>query len=98
MTALPLYSDNCHATGEVVDLSTITSSGNAEPTSRVLDGSSDHGYDQEWLEPATLADGRECSLVYLLDNEDFEDENGEAYDDLGNVDWLGHLVRVRLEY
>ena len=98
MTTLPIYSDNCTPTGEVVDLSTIKSSGNAECTSRVLDGSSDHGYDQEWLEPATLADGRECSLVYLLNNEDFEDGDGEAYDDLSNVDWLGHLVRVRLEF
>jgi len=97
MTTLPIYSNNSHATGEFVELVAIKSNGIAECTSRVLDGSSDHGYDQEWLEPATLADGRECSLVYLLNNEDFEDENGDAYDDLSNVDWLGHLVRVKLE-
>lgn len=94
---LPVYLDNSTPTSDTVTLSSITSSGNAEPTSRVLAGSSDHGYDQEWIEPATLADGRKCSLVYLLNDEDFEDENGKAYDDLSNVDWAAHLVRVRLE-
>jgi hypothetical protein len=96
MTTLPIYYDNSTPTGETVDLSTITPNGNAFCSGRVLDGSSDHGYGQEWLESATLADGRECSLVYLLDNEDFEDENGEVYDDLSYVDWENHLVRVRL--
>lgn len=98
MTSLPIYLDNCTPSGEQVDFSAIKSTGNAEPSSRILNGSSDHGFDQEWLEPATLADGRACSLVYLLNDEDFLDEDGEPFDDLSNVDWFEHLVRVRLKF
>lgn len=53
----------------------------AYPTNRVLDGSSDHGWAEEWTEAATLPDGRECYRVYLFDTADLAaaDGNPENY-------------------
>lgn len=59
-----------------VDLDTVVMSGDAEPTSRVLDGSQDHGYAEEWAESGTLQDGTKVKVMYLFDDEDICDEDG----------------------
>lgn len=51
----------------------------AEPTSRLLAGSEDHGYAEEWQEPAVLPDGRKCYRMYLFDAEDIADKDPEFY-------------------
>lgn len=53
---------------------------NAQPTSRLLDGSEDHGYSEEWAEPATMPDGRKCHRMYLFDEDDISDDNGDPLD------------------
>lgn len=62
----------------------------AQATSRVLDGSSDHGY---WMECVGYGkiDGVPVKAVYLLDydQEDIEDE--------GDYDWDQALVNGRIE-
>lgn len=78
----------------MIDISTITITGQAEPTSRCLDGSSDAGYAQEWVEPGQLPDGTTCSVVYLFDDEDV----AAAGDDESSLPWdEDHIARVRLD-
>jgi len=66
------------------------SSGNAEPTSRVLDGSCDHGYAQEWAEPGTIR-GCVCQLIYLFRESDCDHEEAEDYP------WNDNMVRIILD-
>jgi hypothetical protein len=78
------------ATAERVDPSLVTSTGNAEPTSRVLEGSGDHGYAQEWAEPAQLPDGRKCLRMYLFTEDEIADEPEDyPWDD-------EHVARIKL--
>lgn len=69
---------------------------NAEPTSRLLDGSSDHGYAEEWQEPATMPDGRACYRMYLFTADDIVDADGEPLD-AEDYPWdNAHVRRIRL--
>lgn len=64
-----------------VSFGSFEASDNAEPSSRVLDGSIDHGYDEEWLEPGTVVvDGksRQAVRVFLFDDFDIA-EQAEDY-------------------
>jgi len=65
-----------HAVGKI-NPATVKGIDNAYPTSRVLDGSSDAGYAEEWAEPAKLPDGRQCLKIYLFDDDDIVDSDGE---------------------
>jgi hypothetical protein len=66
-----------------------TETDQAVPTSRLLDGSSDHGYWQEYVGHGTV-DGIPVVAVYLLDHDqaDIEDE--------GNYDWDTALDNGRI--
>ena len=68
-------------------------SGDAVPTSRVLDGSSDHGFDEEWAEPGyVVIDGekRQASRMYLFDA-------SETGDDASEYPWdEKHVARIIL--
>jgi len=65
----------------------------AEPTSRVLNGSSDHGYAEEWAENGyIMLDGekRPASRIYLFDE-------SEISDDPENYPWdEKHAARILL--
>lgn len=64
----------------MVDPETVEATGeNAYPTNRLLDGSQDHGYAEEWQEPATMPDGRPCLRVYLFDNDEVDHEDAADY-------------------
>lgn len=79
---------------ETVDVSLVVSIGDgAEPTSRVLDGSEDHGYAQEWSEEARMPDGRKCYRMYLFTAEEVE-AAGENSEDLPWDD--EHVARIIL--
>ena len=55
---------------KLVAFDEFISIGDAVPTSRVLDGSSDHGFDEEWAEPGyVVIDGerRHAVRVFLFD-------------------------------
>lgn len=72
----------------MIDPAELVSTGNAQPSGRVLDGSEDHGYAEEWLEPCTYR-GMDCMAVYLFD----EDEV-----DAGDYTWdAKHIARVYLD-
>ena len=60
----------------------------AQPTSRVLDGSSDHGYAQEWVEYGTYQ-GRRVKVIYLFDDDDILD-----IDEAENLPWDACMARV----
>ncbi|MDD5060685.1 MAG: hypothetical protein PHN44_00170 [Candidatus Marinimicrobia bacterium] len=64
----------------LIDPSTVIATDQAVPTGRLLDGSSDHGYVEEWQEPAILPDGRQCYRMYLFDDDDITDEEGNHLD------------------
>ena len=70
--------DETHA--ELINPDSVEATDNAYPTSRLLDGSSDHGYAEEWAEPAVLPDGRDCTIMYLFDDDDIIDKFGEKID------------------
>jgi hypothetical protein len=64
-----------------VAFGSFEASDNAEPSSRVLDGSIDHGYAEEWLELGTVVvDGerRPAVRVFLFDDSDIA-EQAEDY-------------------
>jgi hypothetical protein len=89
------YNYAAHGT-EMIDAAEVKATGNAFPTSRVLNGSSDHGYEQEWFEPAVLPDGRSCYRVYLFDEGDITDDNGDPID-AEDYPWDDqHVRRIKL--
>lgn len=61
----------------------------AEATSRVLDGSSDHGYDEEW-EGYGEIDGVPVRAIYLID---YTDQGT----DMDSYDWVAALESGRIE-
>jgi hypothetical protein len=71
------YSNSTIAGSEQIDPSLVNATGNAEPTGRLLDGSEDHGYAEEWQEPAVMPDGRRCSRMYLFEDDEIVDADGE---------------------
>ena len=90
MTAL--Y-DNYKVVGDI-DINDIAISGDgAYPTSRVLSGSSDHGYAAEYVETGIYR-GRKVNIIYLFDDGYDVDEDGEPYDDDGSYDWDSALNRI----
>lgn len=72
--------------------SVFSSAGQAEPTSRLLDGS-DHGFAEEWAEPGhvTIAgERREARLMYLFAAD-------EVADDPEHYPWdADHVARIVL--
>lgn len=64
--------------GETADITTIKTTGQAEPTNRVLEPY----IAAEYQEPAVMLDGRECLKIYQFD----EDEVRDAQSD-GNDTW-----------
>lgn len=79
---------------ETIDPSLAESTGEAYPTDRVLDGSRDHGYSQEWAEPCRLPGGRTGTRIYLFTEADVE-AAGEHADMLPWDD--EHVARIRLD-
>lgn len=76
--------------------SLVEPTGNAEPTSRVLDGSEDHGYAEEWAEPAALPDGRSCYRMYLFTKNEIVDDDGEPLE-AENYPWDDdHVARIKV--
>jgi len=72
------YSNSSSPSDEMVDIAMIESTGeNAEPTSRLLDGSEDHGYAEEWQEPAAMPNGDRCLKMYLFASDEITNEDGE---------------------
>ena len=49
-----------------------------EATGRVLDGSSDHGYDEEWIGYGTICNSK-VRAIYLIDYNE-QDENPDMWD------------------
>lgn len=83
------------ASSEVIDPALVFATGNAEPTGRVLDGSEDHGYAEEWAEPAVLPDGRECSRMYLFAADEIVSDDGEPLE-AEDYPWDdAHVARIR---
>lgn len=90
---IPVQYSNDSEPVAMVDIGEFFSSGNAEPTSRVLAGSDDHGYAEEWAEPGTVTiDGeqRPCRAIYLFTPNDVR-EQAEDYP------WdAAHIARIVL--
>ena len=77
---------------EMIDPNLVRTTGQAFPTSRVLDGSSDHGYAQEWAEAGVLPDGRHCRVMFLFSEEEVGVEEQE------DLPWdMDHVVRIVLD-
>jgi hypothetical protein len=62
---------------EQIDPSLVAATEQAQPTARILDGSDDNGFAEEWQEPAVMPDGRKCYRVYLFNKDEITDEDGE---------------------
>lgn len=80
---------------DAIDPDEVKPTGEAYPTGRLLDGSSDHGWDQEYFEPATLPDGRTCTRVYLFDDSDTQDDEGQPLQE-EFYPWETRLARIEL--
>jgi len=86
------YYNNTVDGSEMIDPALVTATDNAEPTSRVLSGSEDGGYAQEWQEPAIMPDGRKCNRMYL-----FTQDEIDAVEDAEDLPWDDeHVVRIIL--
>lgn len=89
-TVAVTYSNSDDRAESHIDPSLVAPTGNAEPTGRVLDGSADHGFAEEWAEPAVLPDGRKCRRVYLFDA-------AETFSDAEQYPWdNAHVARILL--
>lgn len=66
----------------------------AEPTSRLLEGSRDHGYAVEYVGYGTI-DNVPVKAIYLLDDQDMSDIYGE-HEDASNYDWDQALNNGRI--
>ena len=71
----------------------ITDGDGAEPTGRVLDGSPDHGYREEWVEYGTYQD-RPVKVVYLFDDDDLFDDDGREIEEADHYPWDAGMSRV----
>lgn len=78
ITTIPVqYTNSDNKPVAMVSFNDFNSTGNAEPTSRVLDGSIDHGYAEEWAENGyIILDGekRQVTLIYLFEENEISDE------------------------
>lgn len=83
------YNHRDAKTDETCDPSLIVSTGQAEPTGRMLTGD-DAWAAEEWAEPAKMPDGRKCQRVYLF-------RASELADDAENYPWDdAHVSRIQL--
>ena len=91
-----LVIDNCDTPIkpiETINIDDIILLDDAYPTSRVLDGSYDHGYNSEWQQKGRLPDGRNVLISYLFD----EDEEKAAGEEAENLPWDNdHIRRIIL--
>ena len=68
----------------------------AQPTARILPGSRDDGYDQEYIGYGTISDVP-VKAIYLLSEDDYNlDDEGEHDEDAGNWDWETALSNGRI--
>jgi hypothetical protein len=66
----------------------------AYPTSRVIDGSRDHGWDQEWAQEGAITlngEETECTMIFLFDADDVEN------DDPNYWPWEDRAARIVIE-
>jgi len=96
------YDNTSDPKNEKIDPSLLKNTGeNAELTGRLLDGSEDHGFAEEWKEPAILPDGRNCYRVYLFTAEEVSEANDEdnyANPGAENYPWDdAHVRRIVLD-
>jgi hypothetical protein len=72
------YCNHYEAFAETIDPVLVISAGMpAEPTFRLLEGSDDEGYAEEWQELASMPDGRRCMRIYLFCQDEIADVDGE---------------------
>ena len=77
-----------------VNFDDFTTERAAEPTSRVLDGSRDHGWDQEWAVDGTIFFGIEnidARMIFLFDADDVENEDASEWP------WEDRVARIVIE-
>lgn len=68
----------------------------AQPTGRILEGTRDHGYDQEYVSHGHVGEIPVIG-VYLLSDDDYNaDPDGEPDEDAGGWDWDRALANGRL--
>ena len=80
-----------------IDAAKINMIDQALPTSRLLDGSSDHGAYAEYTQPCTLPDGTEATAVYILYDEHVQGADGDIMEDESQYDWDGALSRIVID-
>jgi len=73
-----------------VTASGFVGDGQAYATGRVLAGTDDHGFEQEWAEKGILVDGRKAEAIYLFEAGDCDGEELDSYP------WSKRLARFRL--
>jgi len=75
-----------------IDPSRVEATDQAQPTGRVLEGSLDDVYAEEWSEPAVLPDGRKCERIYLFSADEVE------VDEADQLPWDDeHVARIELD-
>jgi hypothetical protein len=90
------YYNHFSEDAEHIEPSLVEATDNAEPTSRVLEGSEDHGYAEEWQEPAIMPDGRKCFRIYLFTEDEIINNEGESME-AENYPWDDeHVARIIL--
>ena len=62
--------------GETIDITTVTTTDQAEATNRVLE----HYIAAEYQEPAVMPDGRKCLKIYQFDMYEVEDAQADDND------------------
>jgi len=97
MTKVDVYEAVTNTIKFEVEYDDCESLGNAEPTSRLLNGTSDFWADEEWVEPVKLPDGRTGERYYLFDKETVDTccDSGNGPED---YPWdLEHCTKIILD-
>lgn len=91
---IDLCRDYNHITVGQADPLLFVGSGQAVPTSRVLDGSQDDGFYEEWSESGTYL-GEAAERIYLFAEEDTQDDEGYPLDP-ADYPWGESIARIVL--
>lgn len=88
--------NHSQSSNQQIDPSLVVGTGNAQPTSRVLEGSEDHGFAEEWAEPAVLPSGEKCRRMYLFSADEIVSDDGEPLE-AEDYPWDDeHVARINI--
>jgi hypothetical protein len=93
---IKLYDQGEYEKVGLISKEEIIETSHAQPSNRVIEGSRDHGYAEEWIGYGHLVDGRKVKIVYLFDSDDLLNGDDDPIEDAGDYPWDTGLTQGRV--